>query len=99
MKPADLITDAGTGMVSHTKLWANIAYCAATIAFGYMVYQNTATAEIWLIYLGGIGASASLSKLLSLRYGIPDASSPVEYATSVASGAAEAAHSKAEVKP
>ena len=71
MKLNDLITDAGTGMLSHTKLWANIAYCAATIAFGYMVYMNTATAEIWLIYLASIGASSTLSKLLSLRYGVP----------------------------
>lgn len=71
MKLKDLITDAGTGMLSHTKLWANIAYCAATIAFGYMVYMNTATAEIWLIYLASIGASSTLSKLLSLRYGVP----------------------------
>lgn len=70
MRMYDLVTDAGTGMLSHTKLWANIAYCAATIAFGYMVYKNTATAEIWLIYLASIGASSTLSKLLSLRYGV-----------------------------
>jgi hypothetical protein len=69
MKLADLITDSGTGMVSHTKVWANIAYASATVAFGYMVYKNTASADIWLIYLGGIGASATLSKLLSLKYG------------------------------
>jgi hypothetical protein len=69
MTLTDLITDSGTGMLSHTKLWANIAYCAATIAFGYMVYMNTATSEIWLIYLASIGASSTLSKLLSLRYG------------------------------
>jgi hypothetical protein len=69
MKLSDLIQDAGTGMVSHTKVWANIAYATATVAFGYMVYKNTATGEIWMIYLGGIGASATLSKLLSLKYG------------------------------
>jgi hypothetical protein len=71
MKWSDLITDAGTGMLSHTKLWANVAYASATIAFCYMAYSNTATAEIWMIYLGGIGASATLSKLLSLKYGVP----------------------------
>lgn len=69
MKLAELITDAGTGMLSHTKVWANVAYAACTVAFCYAVYKNTATAEIWLIYLGGIGGSATLSKLLSLRYG------------------------------
>lgn len=71
MKLSDLIQDAGTGQMSHTKVWANVAYATATVAFGYMVYANTATAEIWLIYLGGIGASATVSKLLSLKYGVP----------------------------
>lgn len=71
MNLSDLIKDAGTGQMSHTKVWANVAYATATVAFGYMVYTNTATAEIWLIYLGGIGASATLSKLLSLKYGVP----------------------------
>ena len=70
MKLADLITDAGTGMVSHTKLWANVAYSAATGAFLYMSYAGTASADIWLIYLVSIGASATASKLLSLKYGV-----------------------------
>lgn len=70
MKLSDLIKDAGTSQMSHTKLWANVAYAVATLAFAYSVYTNTATGEIWLIYLGGIGASASVSKLLSLKYGV-----------------------------
>jgi len=70
---ADLITDAGTGMVSHTKLWANVAYATATAAFAYMSYAGTASADIWLIYLASIGASATLSKLFSLKYGLPAA--------------------------
>lgn len=64
-----LITDAGTGQVSHTKLWANIAYAAATAAFGWQAYRGTASADIWLIYLGVLGASAATSKLISLKYG------------------------------
>jgi hypothetical protein len=73
MKLSDLVTDAGTGMLSHTKIWANVAYASATAAFLYEVYKNTATPEIWLIYLAGIGASATLSKLLSLKYIAPAA--------------------------
>lgn len=68
MKLADLITDAGTGMVSHTKVWANIAYFSATIAFIYMSYAGTASPDIWMVYLGVVGASATVSKLLSLKY-------------------------------
>lgn len=70
MRLSDLIIDAGTGMVSHTKVWANIAYAAATGSFLYMSYAGTASADIWLIYLVTIGASATASKLLSLRYGV-----------------------------
>ena len=70
MRLADLITDAGTGMVSHTKVWSNIAYATATGAFVYMSYAGTASADIWLIYLASIGASATVSKLLSLKYGV-----------------------------
>ena len=70
MRLANLITDAGTGMVSHTKVWSNIAYAAATGAFVYMSYAGTASADIWLIYLASIGASATVSKLLSLKYGV-----------------------------
>lgn len=69
MKVVDLITDAGTGQMSHTKVWANVAYATCTGAFGYAVYKGTATADIWLIYLGVVGASATVSKLLSLRFG------------------------------
>jgi hypothetical protein len=69
MNLKDLITDAGTGQLSHTKLWANIAYASATVAFLYAVHKDSATADVWLIYLGVVGASATVSKLLSLKYG------------------------------
>ena len=70
MKLADLITDAGTGMVSHTKVWSNIAYLTATLAFAHMSDAGTASPDIWMIYLGSIGASTTVSKLLSLKYGV-----------------------------
>ncbi|MDP2786627.1 MAG: hypothetical protein Q8O79_00910 [Pseudomonadota bacterium] len=70
MKLADLIRDAGTGQLSHTKAWANAAYAVGTAAFVWQVYKGSATADIWLIYLGVVGASATASKFLSLRYGV-----------------------------
>jgi hypothetical protein len=69
MKFSDLFRDAGTGQLSHTKLWANIAYCAATLAFCWMSYQGTATGEIWFIYLGVLGIHGAASKLIGLKYG------------------------------
>jgi hypothetical protein len=70
MKPSDLIRDAGTGQMSHSKLWANVAYLTGTLAFAWTVYKGTATADIWLIYLGVVGASATASKWLSMRYSV-----------------------------
>lgn len=68
----DLITDAGTNQVSHTKLWNNIANATATGSFIYEVYKNQDSEWLWLIYLGVVGGSALVSKLLSLRYGQKD---------------------------
>ncbi len=71
MKIIDLITDVSTGQLSHTKLWANIAYLAATLAFlrVTLVSSEPSNPEIWLIYLGIVGAHNLSSKLLSLKYG------------------------------
>lgn len=71
MKIIDLITDCGTGQLSHTKIWANIAYFAATLAFlrVTLVSSEPSNPEIWLIYLGIVGAHNLSSKLLSLKYG------------------------------
>lgn len=71
MKALELITDAGTGQLSHTKLWAHVAYCAATLAFlrAEVCSGDPANGEIWLIYLGIVGAHNVSSKILSLKYG------------------------------
>jgi hypothetical protein len=71
--PSDLIIDCATGQWSHTKIWANIAYACATVAFLRMaLFSDTpADSEIWLIYLGVVGTHSVSSKLLSLKYGAP----------------------------
>ena len=70
MKASDLFRDAGTGQLSHTKLWANIAYIVATAAFLNLTFDSTTPpdADIWLIYLGVIGGHCAVSKLVSMRY-------------------------------
>ena len=70
MKFSDLFKDDGTGRLSHTKLWANVAYLSASIAFCWMSYKGTATSEIWLIYLGVLGINSAASKLIGLKYGV-----------------------------
>lgn len=67
----DLITDCATGQLSHTKLWTNIAYLSATLAFLNATLFSDAPpeSEIWLIYLGVVGAHNVSSKILSLKYG------------------------------
>ncbi|MEK7787781.1 MAG: hypothetical protein AAB658_20440 [Chloroflexota bacterium] len=70
MKASDLFKDAGTGQLSHTKLWANVAYIVATAAFLQLAFacDKTPDADIWLIYLGVIGSHCAVSKLVSMRY-------------------------------
>lgn len=74
MKAIDLITDAGTGQCSHTKLWANIAYCSATLVFlRWGIFAPEPPSEwMWLIYLGVVGGHTVLSKLVSLKYAKPE---------------------------
>ena len=69
----DLITDCTTGQLSHTKLWTNIAYFVATLAFARVtLFSDTQPeSEIWLIYLGVVGAHNVSSKILSMKYGAP----------------------------
>ena len=69
MRVSELIRDPGTGQLSHTKLWTNIAYCAATVAFMRMAWAGTLTSDMWLWYLGVVGAHNAISKLISMRYG------------------------------
>lgn len=69
MKINDLITDVGTGQMSHTKLWANVAYAASTAWLSGMAFNGDLGADLLLIYLGIVGASATASKFLSLKYG------------------------------
>ena len=68
-KLIDLITDAGTGQISHTKIWTNIAYAVFTYAILSMVVsQNPPSIEMWLLYLGIVGGHNLLSKAVSMKY-------------------------------
>lgn len=69
MKLADIFTSAGGhGRLSHTKLWANIAYAVATYAVALAAHRGTLTADMLLVYLGIVGASAAASKFIALRF-------------------------------
>lgn len=70
MRLLDLVTDANGKTLSHTKLWANVAFACASFAFTRMAlgYPSTISAEIWWAFLGCVGASGAASKLMSLRY-------------------------------
>lgn len=69
MKLSDLVKDPGTGQLSHTKIWANIAYAASTVSFCWMNFKGTASPDIWFIYLGVVGVHGAASKLISMKYG------------------------------
>lgn len=69
LKLSDLIIDAGTGQLSHTKVWANVAYFVTTVSFAWLSYQGKSDADIWLIYLGIVASHAAASKVVSLKFG------------------------------
>lgn len=71
MTPSDLIRDPGTGQLSVTKIWANVAYLAGTVVFLSAAIGSCEVpdADVWLIYLGVVGSHCTVSKLISLRYG------------------------------
>ena len=58
------------GGLSHTKLWANIAYASATCAFLRLNWIGQADAEIWWAYLACVAGAVTASKFLTLKYGI-----------------------------
>jgi len=67
---SNLICSSGTSEISHTKLWTNIAYLAATIAFLRANWgEAPASPEIWLYYLGVVGGHGAVSKLIAMKYG------------------------------
>lgn len=68
MRVLDLITDANGTSLSHTKLWANIGFAAATVAFLRMSWSGTVTVDIWWAYLGCVAGASTASKYLSLQY-------------------------------
>lgn len=68
LRLADLVTDHDTGRLSHTRLWSNVAYAAATFLFVYSGVKGTLPSEVWFIYLGCVGGFTAYSKLLSLKY-------------------------------
>lgn len=69
MKLSDLIRDPGTGMLSHTKLWANFGYAALTAGFVWDAFHGGLTDMKIFAYGAVVAGSATASKFLSMRYG------------------------------
>lgn len=76
MQLTDLFRDARTGQLSHTKLWANVAYATGTAVVCKAGFAGTLTPDLLLVYLAVVGASATASKFLSLRYGSSPEATP-----------------------
>ena len=50
---------------SHTKLWSNTAYSLFTWAMYNKTLANTASDELWMIYIGTVAGHTLLSSALS----------------------------------
>lgn len=67
----EMFTSHGSGKLSHTKFWANIAYLVATLAFIRLNFTEERPAylpELWLIYIALTSGNAMASKWISLKY-------------------------------
>jgi hypothetical protein len=70
MTLSDLVVDSqDPNRISHTKLWSNIAYAAATAVFIVQAWKGTLQPDVWFIYLGIVGTHTTASKFLSMKYG------------------------------
>lgn len=72
----DLITDAGTGQTSNTKIFSIIAYSSVTYAVLNADFSGPTFPELVLVYLGVVGGATTASKFLSLKYGPPQEKIP-----------------------
>jgi len=62
----DLITDSrNPDRISHTKLWSNVAHLTATIVFLKEAWAGTLNYDIWLAYLGIVGAQTTVQAFLA----------------------------------
>lgn len=68
MKISDLVRDPGTGMLSHTKLWANVGYVALTWAFVVDAWGGGLTDMKILAYGAVVAGSAAASKAISMAW-------------------------------
>lgn len=69
---SQMFFEPGCQTVSSTKFWNVVACFVATIAFLFINITAPAAASlefIWLTYLGVIAGSASVSKLITARFG------------------------------
>ena len=69
MKISDCVQDAGTGQLSHTKLWGHVGYAVMTVAFVRQSWLHGLSDMLLLTYGMIFTGGAALSKFLSLRMG------------------------------
>lgn len=68
---AEMFESHGSGKISHTKFWSNVAYLVGTISFikiNFSEHPPEYLPELWLFFLGVIGGNSSVSKWISLKY-------------------------------
>lgn len=69
MRLQDILVDAGTDQLSHTKLWNNIANAVATYVVLDLHREGKLSIDWMLLYLAVVGGVAVLSKWTSLKFG------------------------------
>lgn len=68
---SEMFESHGSGKISHTKFWSNVAYLVGTISFikiNFSEHPPEYLPELWLFFLGVIGGNSAVSKWISLKY-------------------------------
>ena len=63
----DLFTNPCTGKLSQTRVWANVAYTAATFVVVKTAILGQITADLLLVYLAATTVHGGVSKYLALK--------------------------------
>ena len=63
----DLITNPATGKLSQTRVWANVAYTAATFVIVKTAIMGNLQSDLLFVYLLATTVHGGLSKYLALK--------------------------------
>ena len=66
----DLVCDPYSGKLKETLLWSNAGKASALFWFSWKCYNDTDTADLWLIVMVVLTAHAMFSQFIMTKFGV-----------------------------